>query len=154
MNKIIKIFSLFLIIILLQGCSIDKNKIDTNTKNIQNENTETKEKNKIDHIKEFDKNKIDQKCKKYENRIYSEIEEYKKRISNIDGYKEETFNLIGVFYSNKLEKCFYVLENSYTHKNNKTIDYIINNAELEETIDIFNNIDYNFLNERIEELQK
>lgn len=143
---------LLLIIPFVLFFSNDTKKID---KKDTPKNTDAVIEKKVDYIKEF--SKIDNskdKCSNYVNRVSSEIESYKARVNRSDSNNSESFDLIGIFYSNNLKKCFYVLKNSYTADNNKVIDYIINNAEKEETLDIFNNIDYTFLNERIEELQK
>ena len=135
---------MFFVTIFLQGCSFNSNK-----------NKPTEKVKEVDYVKELAKNsnKTDSECDIYKNRVNLEIEQYKERVKKATENKEE-FKLIGIFKSKKLNECFYVLENSYTNNNNKVVDYIINNAEKEETIDIFNNIDYKFLNERIGELQK
>lgn len=150
-TKIIFFILVLPLIISLQGCSSNFNK----NKSTNNNQTKTNitEKKQIDYVKEISKNSNNtSECDKYKERVDLEIKEYEKRINN--DINQEKFKLIGIFKSKSLNKCFYVLENSYTNNDNKIIDYIINNAQEEETIDIFNNVDYDFLNERLEELQK
>ena len=140
----------------LQGCSFNFNK-KTNTNNNNNQNQTIKTTKEIDYVKEISKNENTNnasECNIYVDRVNTEIEQYKKRVSKTTTGASEEFKLIGIFKSKTLNKCFYVLEDSYTNNNNKMVDYIINNAQAEETIDIFNNVDYKFLNERIGELQK
>lgn len=150
-NKFILFVLMFVMMFSLQGCSFSFNK----NNNSKNQTPAVKKIKEIDYVKEVAKNTndVDNACNIYKERVNSEIEQYKERTGKVTETKEE-FKLIGIFKSITLDKCFYVLENSYTNNGNKVIDYIINNAQIEETIDIFNNVDYKFLNERIKELQK
>ncbi|MEZ7821053.1 MAG: hypothetical protein QMB51_01965 [Patescibacteria group bacterium] len=153
MKKIKIIFFILVLplMISLQGCSFGFNK---NINNGSNNNKTVKEKEKIDYVKEISKNVNDSnECNEYKERINSEIKEYEERVSR-NTTNQEKFKLIGIFKSKSLNKCFYILEDSYSGKSGKGVDDIVNNAQEEETIDIFNNVDYDFLNERIEELQK
>lgn len=148
MKKFLFILILLFTSVFLQGCSLNKNNQE-NKNNIFYKNQE----NKKDYVKEL-KMKSDSECEIYRTRVEEEIKIYKERISKVNEESSEQFNLIGIFKSNKKNKCFYVLENIYNANGQKNVSYIINNAELEETIDIFNNIDYNLLNEKIKELQQ
>lgn len=147
MKKFLFILLISCFSISLQGCSLNKKQIIKNNNNYQK-----KEENK-DYIKEL-KKKSDTDCEIYRKRVEEEIEVYKQRIIKFNSESSDQFNLIGIFKSINMNKCFYVLENIHNIDKQKNISYIINNAEKEETIDIFNNIDYNLLNEKIKELQQ
>lgn len=145
-NKLILFLLISLSLIFLQGCVFNFNK--------SNNNPILKKEKEVDYVKELSKeNNFTNECDIYKKRVNLEIIEYKERVSKVSETKEE-FKLIGIFKSKSLNKCFYVLENTYTNNGKNIIDYIINNAQVEETIEIFNNVDYKFLNERIKELQK
>ena len=152
-NKLILFLLIFSASIFLQGCSFGFNKNTKNQKQTTQNNTVTTPA-PIDYVKEIAKDQNQKsECDVYKSRVNTEIETYKNRISRVSE-NPETFKLIGIFKSKTLNTCFYVLEDSYINNGNNTTDYIINNAQIEQTIDVFNNVDYKFLNQRIADLEK